>query len=159
MKKFQIIFALFLGLLTFNAWALSTPINIVGTQYNGRPISVTLSLADVKALPQSGFFTQLPWVEGGAKFTGVELGMLLAHYNIKPGNITLTALNDYATQIDWQDITDYHPIIAIQKNNKDLKIRNYGPYWLIYPTDKFPELKSAEYASKMIWQIKEIRVE
>jgi hypothetical protein len=141
------------------ALALSTDLTLSAHQANGNKVELTMSLAQIEQLPQTTITTQLPWINGQAAFQGVKLSTLLEMHNIKPSLIRLKALNDYTTEVTWQEMLQYEPIIAIKKDEQYLKIRDYGPFWLIFPLDQYAELQQTTYLAKMIWQLKSIKVE
>lgn len=145
--------------LSSSAFALSTDITLTGYQTNGKKVEQVLSLDQIEQLPQTTITTQLPWINSQAAFKGVKLSTLLKMHNIKPSLIRLKALNDYTTEVTWQEMMQYEPIIAIKKNEQYLKIRDYGPFWLIFPLDKYDELQQTAYLAKMIWQLESIKVE
>lgn len=141
------------------ALALSTDLTLSAHQANGNKVELKMSLAQIEQLPQTTITTQLPWINGQAAFQGVKLSTLLEMHNIKPSLIRLKALNDYTTEVTWQEMLQYEPIIAIKKDEQYLKIRDYGPFWLIFPLDQYAELQQTTYLAKMIWQLKSIKVE
>jgi hypothetical protein len=141
------------------AIALSTDITLSAHQANGKKVELTVSLEQIEQLPQTIITTQLPWINGQAAFKGVKLSTLLEMHSIKPSLIRLKALNDYTTEVTWQEMLQYEPIIAIKKDEQYLKIRDYGPFWLIFPLDQYTELQQTTYLAKMIWQLESIKVE
>jgi hypothetical protein len=141
------------------ALALNTHITLSGNQANGIKVEQTVSLEQIEKLPQTTVTTQLPWIKGKAVFNGVKLSTLLETYRIKPSLIKLKALNDYTTEVTWQEMLKYDPIIAIKKDEQYLKVRDYGPFWLIFPLDQYAELNQTTYLAKMIWQLESIKVE
>ncbi len=71
----------------------------------------------------------------------------------------LRALNDYAADIDLSDIEKYQPIVAYWQDGKPMRVRDKGPFWLIYPQSSFPkELNIERYHSQMVWQLKQIHI-
>ena len=73
----------------------------------------------------------------------------------KPNSV-IDAMNDYYSYISREDILRYQPIIAYKQDHNYIKVRNKGPYWLIYPVTKYPELDVSYYHSQMVWQINRI---
>lgn len=50
-------------------------------------------------------------------------------------------------------------ILAATQDGKRLEVRNFGPLWVMYPRDAYPqELNSATYESRFIWQVNKITV-
>ncbi|MCF8777436.1 oxidoreductase [Vibrio sp. IRLE0018] len=106
------------------------------------------------------YVTELPWVNEPTEFTGVKLSTILTkYYGFIPPQVTIRALNDYAADVKKEDIEKYQPIIAYWQNGKPMKIRDKGPFWLIYPQSSFPkELNFEYYHAQMVWQINQIYI-
>mgnify|MGYP000994153421 CR=1 FL=1 len=69
------------------------------------------------------------------------------------------ALNDYWVDIPISDVEDFNIILANKMDGKPLEIRNFGPYFVIYPLDSNPtKLNSPIYLSRFIWQVDKITV-
>lgn len=121
--------------------------------------SVVMDLQALKLLPQTTYTTSLPWLKKASEFTGVELSTLLKHaYGDVPEKVQIRALNDYHSTLSRADILRYQPIIAYQQNQQYMKVRHKGPYWLIYPLAKYPEIDVSQYHSQMVWQINRISI-
>jgi len=142
-----------------SAIAYETTLTIEGKNTSGQHISVTLTRSQLEQLPQTTLTTHLPWIKGQAEFKGVKLTTLLDSLKIKPSQILMSALNDYSASVSWQHIEKYEPIIATEKNNQYLKIRDYGPYWLVFSIDQYPELSQRKNLAKMVWQLETIKAE
>ncbi|MGF1752140.1 oxidoreductase [Vibrio makurazakiensis] len=120
---------------------------------------VVFEQAEIAKLPTIAYKTHLPWFDDEATFTGISLQTLLKSQNITvPEFMIVRALNDYAITITKQDIEKYQPIIAYLKDGKPMKVREKGPYWLIYSLSDYPEIDNALYHSQMVWQISDIEL-
>ncbi|EEX64516.1 hypothetical protein VCJ_003050 [Vibrio metoecus] len=73
-------------------------------------------------------------------------------------SVTFIALNDYAANISIADIEQYEPIVAYYLDGTEMKIRNKGPFWLVYNLDKNPKLNNPIYYTHMVWQISHILI-
>ncbi|UXI02203.1 oxidoreductase [Photobacterium sp. TY1-4] len=142
-----------------HAHGYETTLTLQGNNTAGTPVNTTLSRQQLEQLPQTTITTHLPWLEGKAVFTGVKLTTLLATYKLHPQTIHLKALNDYTATVTWEHIQKYEPIVATRKDNQWLRIRDYGPYWLIFSLDQFPELNQRKSLGKMVWQLETITTE
>ncbi|AWK82225.1 oxidoreductase [Photobacterium damselae] len=162
MNKISLWLSLFPLLFSLQAYAdvLTPNLTIKGHTAEQKFISIELNPNEIKTqFPTYKITTELPWINNYATFSGARLKDILSHYQLFGSQVHLTALNDYSVTIPYLDIYRYNPIIAITQNQNPLKIRNYGPYWLIYPMSKYPELNTPKYHARMIWQIKTIQVE
>lgn len=120
---------------------------------------VALKLEDIQSLPKTSYTTELPWSKGESEFTGVKLSTLLIHvYGDIPAQIDISGLNNYHALVTRPDIVKYQPILAYQKDQHYLKIRDKGPYWVVYPLNLYPELNRSAYHAQMVWQVNEIKL-
>ena len=49
----------------------------------------------------------------------------------------MRALNDYWVDIPVSDIEQFDILLANKMDGNPLKVRDFGPYFVIYPMDKF----------------------
>lgn len=113
----------------------------------------------VSKYPSTSFTTQLPWYPEARQFTGVRVSDMLKQLGIQDTtSVSFIALNDYTASVTIENIEKYEPIIAYKMNGKKMKVRNKGPYWLVFNLDKFPEIDSTTFRSQMVWQIGEIMI-
>ncbi|WP_159650841.1 hypothetical protein [Vibrio atypicus] len=105
------------------------------------------------------FQTQLPWVDGKKSFTGFKATSLIDFLGVNDAfSLSFIALNDYAATSRIEDVIQYEPIVAYQMDGHHMKVRNKGPYWLIFNLDKYPEIDNAIFHSQMVWQIDQILI-
>ncbi|MGP8308608.1 oxidoreductase [Vibrio sp. YIC-376] len=122
-------------------------------------VTITLKLEDIQSLPETTYSADLPWDKGMAEFTGVKLSTLLTHvYGDVPEQIDISGLNNYHAPVTRQDILRYQPILAYKKDKHYIKIRDKGPYWVIYPLNLYPELNRTQYHAQMVWQVNEFKL-
>lgn len=146
-------------LIVFPAFSLTLPpIVISGLSLENHPVEIELTREDIASFQQDTIVTTLPWINGSARFSGVKLQSLLTHYQLKPGTIHLSALNQYSAELKWQDMEKYQPLLAVRRDNDWMKVRDYGPFWLIFPLDNYPELANSGFLDKMVWQLNKISV-
>lgn len=115
--------------------------------------NATLSLADIEALPSVTFETGLPFFEGKAQFTGVKLADLVAKFGAKAKEIDFSAIDDYTIIVPVSDWQKYDVILAYKRDGKYMPLDQMGPFWIIYPQDQHPELKTKDVEARMIWQV------
>lgn len=153
-----------LGLLPA-AWALEKPVDPVVLTLSGQ-ISQTndgktavFSMQMLSKLPQRTVTTKSPWYPGGAQFTGPLLRAVLEAAGAKGHKIIASALNDYKTEIPFDDAIEHDVILAHLMNGKPMPIRDKGPLFIVYPFDAKPELKSQVYYNRSAWQLNRLKVE
>ncbi|MBW3694917.1 oxidoreductase [Vibrio sp. T187] len=120
---------------------------------------IVFEFDEISALPQVTYKTTLPWIEGKGEFTGVTLQALLGSRNIEmTEEITVRALNDYSVEVSKADIEAYKPIIAYLQNGERMRVRDKGPFWLIFSLSDHPKLNNNVYHSQMVWQLDRIQM-
>nr|WP_315204327.1 molybdopterin-dependent oxidoreductase [uncultured Albidiferax sp.] len=113
----------------------------------------------LEKLPQKSFTTQTPWYPKPVTFTGPLLRDVLAAAGAKGSKIVAVALNDYKTDIPFDDATKFDPIVAHLLDNKPMSIREKGPLFIVYPFDTASELRTEMYYNRSAWQLSSLRVQ
>lgn len=121
-----------------------------------RGTTVTLSLSDLKSMPQLSIETSTPWTEGKVIFSGPSLKAVIRKAGLDAKELVLMAKNEYAVEIQSEELRDDRPIVAWEMNSELLSLRGKGPYWIIYPFDQLGADREIHYA-KSIWQLIEIK--
>ncbi|MFZ5789152.1 MAG: molybdopterin-dependent oxidoreductase [Pseudomonadota bacterium] len=103
--------------------------------------------------------THTYWTDGVQDFEGVLLRDLLRAVGSRGKVGVMEALNDYSVEIPLSDAAFYDVLIALKRNGRDLRIRDRGPLWLVYPIDGHPELDRRATADKMIWHLSRINIQ
>lgn len=127
----------------------------------GRPNRGSLAdfdMAMLEQLPQQRIATGSPWYPGETQFTGPLLADVLATADARGPSLRLTALNDYRVDIPREDVTRYGVVLARLLDGKPMPVREKGPLFVIYPFSRFPELRTAVYYNRCIWQLRRIDV-
>jgi hypothetical protein len=115
-------------------------------------------LKSLEALGITKVTTSTPWTEGKKVFEGIRLSDLLKAVGADGATITPVALNDYKLDIPREDFDKYPVILAYRMDGEELRVRDKGPLWIVYPRDDFPELDNRLIRSRWVWQVKELMV-
>jgi hypothetical protein len=113
--------------------------------------------AMLKNLKVTKLRTSTPWTEGVHEFEGVLASDLMNAVGAKGDVVIATAINDYKVEIPAEDFTKYPVLLAWSMDGEELKIRDKGPVWIVYPQDQFAELQNLETKNKWIWQLKSLQ--
>ncbi|RTM00679.1 hypothetical protein EJV44_02775 [Ancylobacter aquaticus] len=116
----------------------------------------TLTLAELDTLPQSRIETSTPWTKGVNTFTGPSLGVLAALGGRPVREAKVMALNDYVAPIPAEDWKDHGAILTTRLDGASMRVRDKGPFWVMYPIDSDPALRQQYFQSRMVWQVKSI---
>jgi len=147
------------------AWALDPPkgpviLSITGRiQKPNKDGRADFDMAMLERLPQHSFTTRTPWHTGPTQFSGPLLREVLAAAQASGDKITATALNDYRTEIPFEDARQQQVIVALLMNGKPMPVRDKGPLFIIYPFDSHAALRSELYYNRSAWQLRRLVVE
>lgn len=119
---------------------------------------VELSQADLDAMPQESFSTTTTWTEGTVLFSGVSLSHLVEDAGLSGSVLRMVALNDYAVEMPVTEIGPTYPIVATRMNGEAMKVRDKGPFWIVYPYDSDPQFQTETIYARSIWQLKTLSV-
>lgn len=112
----------------------------------------------LEKLPQKSFTTQTPWYPKPVTFTGPLLRDVLAAAGAKGSKITAVALNDYKTEIPFDDATRHDVIVARLMNDRPMPIREKGPLFIVFPFDTKAELRTELYYNRSAWQLSTLQI-
>lgn len=133
---------------------------IILTITNKSPAAeVQLNDATLAKMPQKSMTLTTPWYPTPQTFEGPLLRDVLKLANIKSGNITLKALNDYAISIPVSDAQQYDVIVARLLNGKAMSVREKGPLFIVYPFHEHEDLRKTDYYRRCSWQLRSITAE
>lgn len=120
--------------------------------------AATFDLAMLEKLDGRKAAMETPWTTGKTEFSGPYLRAVLAAAGASGKKLVVKALNDYASEVPFEDAEKLDTILAVRMNGAEMSVREKGPIFLIYPFDKDHSLYNEKYFSRSVWQIKEIEV-
>lgn len=134
-----------------------TPIlHITGTVADGAPVSLTR--ADLEALPQHVIETHTVVTDGVRSFEGPLMRDLLDHVGADGEEVVALALNDYEVTIPVADFENYDVVAALTMDGERLSPRDRGPIWIVYPRDDHAALQDIRYDYRWVWQLASLEV-
>lgn len=159
--------ALLLLILCFasRAWALDPPKGPVVLSITGKVAATNkdgradFDMAMLEKLPQQSFSTGSPWYSQPVQFTGPLLRDVLAAAKASGSKIVARALNDYKTEIPFDDVLQQQVIVARLMNGKPMPVREKGPLFIVYPFDSKPALRTELYYNRSAWQLRSLTIE
>ena len=107
----------------------------------------------LEAIGIESFTTKTPWYKDPVTFSGVPMARLLAFVGANGTSLSVTALNDYATEIPFEDFKTLPVILAIKRDGAYMPVRDKGPLFIVYNYDSNPELQHQRFYSRSAWQV------
>lgn len=129
---------------------------IENTNEDGKAV---FDIATLEKLGVVSFQTTSPWYNGRTTFTGISMQKLMDYVGAKGTVVKVTALNDYTTVIPLSDFKNYNVILAFKINGEYMRVRDKGPFFIVYPYDSLPELNNQIYYSRSAWQVSRMSIE
>jgi hypothetical protein len=116
------------------------------------------SLAALEALGTRDLVTVTPWTRGPQRFTGVPLQRLLEAVQAQGGELLAVALNDYRAVIPAAEAVKADGLLATRMDGQPIRIRDFGPLWMVFPWSDRPELSRPALHYYAVWQLARIEV-
>ncbi len=128
-----------------------THTNAEGRADFDRDMLVNLGLVEVK--------TSHSWADKPTVFEGIPAARLLAAVGATGARIKAVAINNYAIELEAAELRKYPVVLAMKADGTELRRRDRGPLWIVYPRDQFPELKDEKHNFKWIWQLRSLDIQ
>ena len=119
---------------------------------------VTLSDAELMALPQATVNTENEFVDAMTAFQGPLGRDVLALAGEGGSMVILTAVNDYAVEVPIEDFVNYDVVFAMSADGVAFSRRDKGPIWVVYPMSDHAELQDPVYNARLIWQLVKVEI-
>lgn len=102
--------------------------------------------------------TSHSWADKATVFEGVPAARLLDAVGVTGDRIKAVAINNYAIELETAELRKYPVVLAMKADGTELRRRDRGPIWIVYPRDSFPELKDERHNFKWIWQLRSLEI-
>ena len=112
--------------------------------------------AMLEALPQQVISTTTPWHEGEVTFEGPYMRDVLGLVGGTGDMATVTALDDYVSEVPVATFDKDNPILAMKRNGEAMSDDDQGPLFIIYDYDSKPELNTEDYHGYSVWSVRTI---
>lgn len=123
--------------------------------------SWTFTVEELQAMPETGFETETPWTEQSGYYEGIALTDLLAAASVDAEAISelrMTALNDYVVVSPIQTLIEADAVVVYLRDGEPMPVRDFGPFWMLFPFSDRPELQNREIRNVSVWQLKSIEL-
>jgi hypothetical protein len=125
---------------------------------NGAGPAAMFDRAMLEQLGMQTIITTTPITEGVITFEGPLMRDLLDAVIANGENVTLTALDDYASTFPISDVRDHDFILAIRDDQGLISPDQLGPIWVVGPMDGDPAIGEEDMHGRWIWQLSVIEV-
>lgn len=112
----------------------------------------------LEALGMAVLKTTHSWADKETRFEGVPAARLLEAVGATGDRIKAVAINNYAIDLEAAELRKYPVMLAMKADGAELRRRDRGPIWIVYPRDAFPELKDEKHNFKWIWQLRSLEI-
>ena len=114
--------------------------------------------AMLEGLGMATIRTTTSWTDGVVEFTGPTVASVLDAVGATGTTLHAVAVNDFAVDLDGDELRRYGAILAMRQDGMQLSLRDKGPLWVVLPRDQHPELMDEANNSKWIWQLRSIEI-
>ncbi|MBR0652712.1 hypothetical protein GXW78_23850 [Roseomonas terrae] len=122
------------------------------------PAPRRLTLSEIEALGAADLRTRTPWTVGPQHFSGLPLRRLLDAVESRGNLITASALNDYAFTSPIQELLDSDAFLATRLDGTPVPVRLRGPFWIVFPWSRRPELETPTNRRRAVWQLSRLEI-
>lgn len=152
---------MFIALSVGNTYADEIKLNVSGkiTNFTDKKTGVYhFSEKDFLALKPYTIKTTTSWTPL-TTFVGARLSDVLKIVGATGTTLEMHALDDYMFSIPMSDAEKYGVILAYSMDGVRIERKKFGPLFVIYPRDDFPnELRLPTAEAKFVWQLSSIIV-
>jgi hypothetical protein len=107
----------------------------------------------LEALGIESFKTKTPWYKEPVTFSGPPMSKLFDYVGSQGTTVTVTALNDYATDLPIEDFKKYPMLLATKRDGNYMPVKDKGPLFIVYNYDSNVELQHQRFYSRSAWQV------
>lgn len=102
--------------------------------------------------------TQTPFTDGEPVFTGITFARLWERIAPTGETIRARAVNDYVIEESAEQLIAMEAFLAYESDGRLLTVRDKGPFWIVFPWSRRPDLSAPGVYSLSIWQLVELEV-
>lgn len=145
-------------------WRVSVLIALVVPAW-AEPLLITgpdgefsFSQEDILALSDQDVVTETPWTDGSLTFRGAPLAAVLAEAGIEQGWVNARGLNNYSINLPVNQVLAAHAFLAVHMNGELMRIKDKGPFWIVFPWSEHPDLLTRDVRAWSVWQLQALSV-
>lgn len=117
-----------------------------------------LTRNELAELPAVQLVTGTPWTTTTDRYHGVTLEALMTVLptSAARNRVRLVALNDYSVTAPVSKLLAAEATLAYERNGAPMPVRDYGPFWLLFPFSERPELMRQDIRDLSVWQLQRL---
>ena len=122
--------------------------------------TLQFDMATLESLGLVQYDVDDPFAKKNIVYAGVLLSQLLkvAEADPEATTLTLTALDDYSTDMKISDASRWPVLVATQADGEYMPIDKSGPLISVFPFNDFPEIDHITYDAQWLWSLSAITV-
>jgi hypothetical protein len=122
--------------------------------------TLQFDMATLESLGLVQYDVDDPFAKKNIVYTGVLLSELLKVAQVAPDatTLTLTALDDYSTDMKIADANRWPVILATRADGEYMPVDKSGPLISVFPFNDFPEIDHVTYDAQWLWSLSAITV-
>lgn len=122
------------------------------------PAPRRLTVTQIDAIGRVALVTRTPWTVGPQHFDGLPMHRLLDALGAHGQMLRAVALNDYAVSMPISEILAAGAFLATRQDDAPIPVRQRGPFWIVFPWSRRPELDTANNRHRAVWQLQRISI-
>jgi hypothetical protein len=112
----------------------------------------------LEALGTETFSTGTPWFDHKVAFEGVPMARVMDAVGADGDRVRAVALDDYAIELPMADFITFGTLLALKLAGRYMTVADKGPCFIVYPFDRYPQLQSARFYARSLWQVSSLVV-
>lgn len=122
--------------------------------------TLQFDMATLESLGLVQYDVDDPFAKKNIVYTGVLLSELLKLAQAAPDatTLTLTALDDYSTDMKITDASRWPVLLATRADGEYMPVDKSGPLISVFPFNDFPEIDHVTYDAQWLWSLSAITV-
>ena len=117
------------------------------------PVVRELTREQVEALGEASIRTGTSWTEGVSEFSGPSAAVVAGLADKPFKEVLAVALNDYQVVLPAEDFDADAFVLATRRDGEPMRVRDRGPFWVVYNFDELSTADRSEAETRSIWQL------
>ncbi|MBX2856119.1 MAG: hypothetical protein KTR21_14100 [Rhodobacteraceae bacterium] len=117
------------------------------------PVVREMTREQIEALGVAAISTGTSWTDGVSEFSGPSAAAVAGLADKPFKEVLAVALNDYQVVLPAEDFDADAFVLATRRDGTPMRVRDRGPFWVVYNFDELSTAERSEVESRSIWQL------